>query len=327
MEILIKGFIASKKAELFSDCADRYEINLEKHKYAISDGVSKSFFPKFWAEILVKGYVNSENEEVSDKDIENYQEEWKEEVDSFIDSNSNVKWFTLNAYNRNTPALATFVGLQILEKEKKWKATARGDSFLFFVPKEMKNFDNDCIKLSSKQDCIFDNYPDYLSSVGGSHKGEYQRVEKELKEGTFYLMTDALSEWFIKEKENAIGKIEVWTNQEDFEHFVNEERISEKLGDDDSAILIIDVKDDNNDGISYPEKDSNISKIDQLISKQEASCEKTKTSEIPQKKIGTKVTTENKETETEEKGKTQKSDFSKIKKDNIPSKSDITNKF
>jgi hypothetical protein len=47
--------------------------------------------------------------------------------------------------------------------------------------------------------------------------------------GTFYLMTDALAEWFLNEKDNAISKIGLWQNQKDFERFVDEERQNKKL--------------------------------------------------------------------------------------------------
>ena len=53
MKINIKGFITSKKSELYSDCADNYDVKTEHNKFAISDGVSKSFFPKVWSEIML----------------------------------------------------------------------------------------------------------------------------------------------------------------------------------------------------------------------------------------------------------------------------------
>ena len=199
MKISIKGYITSKKAELFSDCADRYAIDKTHHKFAISDGVSKSFFPKFWAEILVDDFVKSK--EIDDNTfIQKCQEQWLSKVTEIV-KKPDVKWFTTNAFNNKRPGLATFVGLRFFPKGKelRWKANALGDSFLFFVPKKIKNFEKDCIKLSSKTDLIFDNYPDYLSSIGQNHKGEKHPKEGELKEGTFYLVTDALAEWFVNE--------------------------------------------------------------------------------------------------------------------------------
>ena len=46
MKINIKGFITSKKSELYSDCADNYAINIEHNKFSISDIISYLFFFK-----------------------------------------------------------------------------------------------------------------------------------------------------------------------------------------------------------------------------------------------------------------------------------------
>src|SRR5690625_2389660 len=115
MKIKLKGFITSK----------------ENLKFAISDGVSRSFFPKFWSRILVEKYVEKETWKEEDF-ILCSQEHWQNEVDEIVKS-PDTMYFTRNAYNRKTPGLATFVGLQFLPKEKKWIAQALGDSFLFFV--------------------------------------------------------------------------------------------------------------------------------------------------------------------------------------------------
>jgi hypothetical protein len=305
MKISIKGYITSKEAELFSDCADRYSINETHHKFAISDGVSKSFFPKFWAEILVDNFVKSK---VIDHNtfIKKCQEEWLLKVTEII-KKPDVKWFTSNAFNNKRPGLATFVTLEFFEKEMNWIASSLGDSFMFHIPKELKDFDKQCIILSSKMGpIIFDNFPDYFNSIG-DQKGKIKQKSGNLKEGTFYLMTDALSEWFLSEKGNAIDEINVWKNQNDFEQFVNKERISTKLGNDDSAILIIDVFDDKKNEISYSK--INVSKINDLASEQGMEIEKIKKIELEKKKIfeeAEKIKKEEEEEEEEEEEKAVK---------------------
>lgn len=271
MKISIKGFISPKEAELFYDCADRYAINQEHNKFAISDGVSKSFFPKVWADTLVNNWVEKEWE--SDENyIEHCQLDWLQKITEIVNK-PETKWFTRNAYNRKEAGLATFVGLQFYEKSKKWywKANALGDSFLFFVPSKLKDFETEVIKLSSKSEpIVFDNFPDYLSSIGNKHHGKKQPKGEVLTEGTFFLMTDALAEWFINEQKNAIHKIEVWQSQLDFERFIAEERLS-KLGNDDSAIIIIKVEGNKKDVITY--ESVNISDINDLIDKEQAEIE------------------------------------------------------
>ncbi|WP_233885940.1 hypothetical protein [Tenacibaculum piscium] len=298
MQVTIKGYITSKESELFSDCADRYAYNEHHHKFSISDGVSKSFFPKFWAEELVKEFVSKEKIADENLFLSQCQEKWLKKITEIVNKPT-VKWFTQNAFNKKSPALATFVGLQFFEKEKKWEASALGDSFLFFVPKKMKTFE-DCIILSSKKEpIIFDNFPDYFSSIGEKFKGKRKSKSGKLQDGTFYLMTDALAEWFINEKENAIGKIDVWQNQKDFERFVDEERQTEKLGNDDSAILIINVEKVSKSKIKYS-KDSSISDIYKLSEEQDFEISK-RESEIAKKKEAEKKELQRKEEEEKSK--------------------------
>lgn len=272
MQISIKGYITSKESELFYDCADRYAYNKSQNKFAISDGVSKSFFPKIWADVLVKKWVDSKEFDEA-KFILDCQMDWLNQVTEIVNK-PDVKWFTKNAFNRKESGLATFVGLRFFKKKKDWfwKANSLGDSFLFFVPNKFKDFSKECIVLSSKQEpIVFDNFPDYLSSLGKNHKGEKQLKESPLTTGSFYLMTDALAEWFLNEKENAISKISVWQNQKDFERFVDEERHNEKLGNDDSAILIISIEEDKKDKLTYVLEE--VSDIDALIKVQQKEIE------------------------------------------------------
>lgn len=239
MKYSIKGYIAPKASESFSDCADRYAYDKEQHRFAISDGVSRSFFPKIWAELLVSNWVKKQS---SDSFLNDCQAEWLRRVTEIVEQ-PDIQWYTSNAFNRREAGLATFVYLEFYKKHSSWswRAGALGDSFLFFVPTDVQSF-QEVTYLSSKEEPIeFDNYPDYFSSIGNNHKGKFKKKEGSLSEGTFYLMTDALAEWFLKEKEKAISEISSWQSQKDFEEFISRERTSEKLGNDDSAILVIDI--------------------------------------------------------------------------------------
>ena len=237
---------------MYGDCADNYALNTGNHKFSISDGVSKSFFPKVWSTILVNEYVNiPETDETSF--IKACQQKWSNQIESKV-NRPETKWYTRTEYNRRTPALATFVGLQFFENERKWTASALGDTFLFFLPEGYTHFLEDLVVLSSKvEPLIFDNFPDYFTSIGDQHKGlPLKKVEDQpLSPGTFFLMTDALAEWFVSEKEKAKENIDIWRDQKDFERFVNQAREDRTMSDDDSAILIINVQDDEQANFSY----------------------------------------------------------------------------
>lgn len=286
MKVSIKGFITCKSAEQYIDCADNYAVNKSSHRFSVSDGVSKSFFPKVWSEILVTQFVERTDLKQNEL-IKVCQDEWQKKIDGIVKSfePDPTKWSTRTLYNRKEPALATFVGLQFFENEKKWSAWARGDSFLFFVPEGFKEYQKELIKLSSKPEpIVFDNFPDYLTSIGDNHKGKLEKIRSQkMIDGTFYLMTDALAEWFIKEGENAIGKIMVWKSQSDFERFITQAIEDKKLTNDDCAILCIEVSEVETNGIEY--KNIQVADLTSLINDQEAEKEKNILKKIEEEKI------------------------------------------
>lgn len=266
MRIDIKGFITCKDAERFSDCADHYAFNVAAHRFAISDGVTRSFFPKVWSRILVEQFVALDG--ATNFGLEACQAAWFDEV-SKIALDPNAKWFTRNAFLRNEAGMATLVTLSLQEEEMTWEAKALGDSFLFFIPEDAKEDFARWTKLSSKQDPInFDNYPDYLASRGIG-KGESQTATGPLEAGTFCLMTDALSEWMFNDPTEALSFItEEWTDQAHFETSIKQLRDTGLLHDDDSSLLIIKAQDDGLGGISYG--DINITDLDERIEMEKA---------------------------------------------------------
>ena len=310
MKVTIKGFITCKSAEQYVDCADNYAVNKSSHRFSVSDGVSKSFFPKVWSEILVTQFVERTDLKESEL-IKVCQDEWQKRIDEIV-SSSDTKWHTRTLYNRKEPALATFVGLQFYEKEKKWSASALGDSFLFFVPTDFKDYQKELVKLSSKSEpIVFDNFPDYLTSIGDSHKGRAKEKGGNLRNGTFYLMTDALAEWFLNEGENAIGKITVWKSQSDFERFITQAIDENQLTNDDSAILCIELTESDRKGIEY--KKIQVTDLNDLINVQEAENEKVKQKKLKDEKI-----------QQEKEAEVQTKELESSEKESIPSDNFIT---
>ena len=276
MKINIKGFITSKKSELYSDCSDNYAVNIEHNKFSISDGVSKSFFPKVWSDILVSKYVNQKDWKDNNEFIVESQKAWQAKIDEIV-KQPETKWFTKSQYNRKDPALATFVGLQLLESDQKWIAQALGDSFLFFIPKGSTEIE---FKLSTKPEpIVFDNFPDYLSSIGNSHRGEKKSTKREkIKEGTFYLMTDALAEWFLLNTAQAKQTLDNIKTQDQYLETIENERNANRLNDDDSAVLILELFDDGKKEFSYSSIE--IALLSELLKEKGEKIEESKKKEV-----------------------------------------------
>lgn len=266
MRLSIKGYITCKEAEAYSDCADRYAYNMAEHRFAISDGVTKSFFPKLWSKVLVEQSVAPSG--AAGLPMEQCQAEWLNDVTQKV-SEPGVKWFTKNAFLCKEPGLATLVTLAFDDQNLIWSAEAIGDSFLFFVPDTARDDFEKWDKLSSKPDPVeFDNYPDYLSSRGEG-RGEKRELAGYLVPGTFYLMTDALSEWMFNEQSDALRVIdEEWTDQKAFEASVAHLRNEGRLHNDDSSVLIVRLEDDNIWDIC--DGDTEVTNIDELIEIEQA---------------------------------------------------------
>lgn len=244
MKLSVRGFITPKQSESFKDCADRFAFNLSQQKFALSDGVSQSFFPGDWADILVKEWVNTKEREVS-KIISSARSKWERRVSECV-KRPETPWYTQNSFLERRPGLATFVGLRFYKNSKSWRwhANALGDSYLFFVPTEYTDYHKSLIKLSSNSNDEFDNYPDYIPSKETSKsKGEMQSMDREVFNGTFFIMSDALAEWFIKGGADSYYSTKTWVDQDHFEKYIMEQRLSHKLANDDNAVLIIEVED------------------------------------------------------------------------------------
>jgi len=237
--INFRYFIEPKQDEPIEWCQDSCDFSLTR--FAISDGVTNSFMPRFWAQQLTHNFVSI------DKGALNFEEcariKWNLLVKEFIEKTDNI--YLENAYNDGMAAAATFVGLEILLSENKWNAQAIGDSFLIFVPMEYKNKQKIITLSTLKKEegaFVFDNYPDYLSSDIHSQRGSYNYLKDQpLEEGTFYLMTDALAQWLFKNLYCRISTLEAIHTAEHFSKFILEYRSDQSLKDDDTTLFIINI--------------------------------------------------------------------------------------
>lgn len=237
----IKGFIIHKKAEGYEDCQDYFAINKDKGCLAISDGMSQSIFPQWWAEELVRAYVD--NAWIPNQnDLKSLREKWLNRVCEFLElqkQEGKPTWMLENCLIEKRGAGATFCGI-CFENETNWKGYVLGDSCLIEVAS------NDIIiKFERTKEGVFDNNPDYFDSfVGG--KGNIKNIQGSLEEGSkLLLVTDALAEFLYvqKEKENEAKYVRQLLQLESHDNFcrlIEDWRESENLHNDDTTLLIVE---------------------------------------------------------------------------------------
>ena len=76
-----RGFIVPKACEQAADCQDRFSINAATGSVAVCDGMSQSFFPKYWAEILASRYTADRDWFPSPENTAALSSLWRERVE------------------------------------------------------------------------------------------------------------------------------------------------------------------------------------------------------------------------------------------------------
>lgn len=191
------------------------ETDLKEFRCAVSDGATETSFSGLWARMLCQAY-NEKN-----FDLTRIQAEWLKQV-----STKELPWYA--EQKLESGAFATILGLSLHEEQDKlsWSVRALGDSCLFHLRdgKMLK-----ALPLDSWE--AFDYTPILISSKQAANQGILSKQEHELgtclKGDLFYLMTDAISKWFLRrntEHGDAIDMMETIQTDEQFKHLVDEQR-------------------------------------------------------------------------------------------------------
>lgn len=171
---------------------------------AVADGATETSFSGLWAQLLTNAYVDE------DIDLNLLANTWKLQT-----TKVDQPWYVEE--KRASGAFAALVGLTIkASKDKRehsgtWESTAVGDSCLFQIrKKELLT----CYPLDKWQQ--FNSSPSLLSSNTQNNSDELidklsETIEDEWRSGDiFYLMSDAIACWFLRqheEMEDAIAQV------------------------------------------------------------------------------------------------------------------------
>lgn len=234
----IRAFISQKAAERISDCQDRFAINAESKIVAVSDGVSQSIFPDYWAQILVNHYTSKGS--LTEEERVLLCGEWRNWVLSYIEeekSKGNNPWRTESNLYEGITAGATLCGVKFNGSDE-WTCEVLGDSCLIVV------HGDDSIDILSSQDKEFDTYPDYLDS-GAKKKGRgtfktYNGTISETEK--LILVSDPFSDFFYANKEKPSEYLASLLNINSHEEFIKLVRDWRALGmhNDDSTVVILE---------------------------------------------------------------------------------------
>lgn len=245
----IRAYITHKAKERITDCQDRFAVNKETKIVAVSDGVSQSIFPDYWAELLVNHY--SQFGTLTNDERINLCDLWTQKVRKYIDdekAKGNNPWRTESNLDEGLSAGATLCGVKF-EDTDKWYCDIIGDSCLIKV-----DADND-IEILSSEDKKFDNEPDYLDSHPNKKgRGQFVNYHGTISESKkLILVSDPFSDFFYKHKSEAPQLIQQILNintHEDFTFLVDDWRLKGMKGDD-STIVIVEWDNSSEFNIAY----------------------------------------------------------------------------
>lgn len=226
------------------------EISAPALRFAIADGASESLLSGQWARILTLAFCRSHNDSCDFNAF--YQralrawEKWKQ---SYINKRARIRkpiqWYEEPGLEAG--AFSTFLGLRIEDENlNAWQAIAVGDSCLFQVR------DNDLIisfPISASKE--FGNFPGLLCSNSQKNKKITEIIRSvsgrwAIKD-RFYLASDALAQWIIKEHEQGgepwsiLDEFILGGGKNDFLDWLLDLRIQRKIRNDDIALMRIQV--------------------------------------------------------------------------------------
>lgn len=240
----INSFITHKRGANVNSIQDSIAIDVEKGRFALSDGVSDSVLPEIWADILTHAYISVD-------DIQQFPPEGLHQVflsqkDTYISTLDREQRFIQKLIEEHyRTGAATFVGIELREDVLSWQVI--GDSCLFIMPDDepLQCISSNPSHIDENGNLIieFDNYPNQIQSDGSLH-GEWIKGERLFKTGRILMMSDAMSAWFVKQLNlgnSPLDQLNAITENDDFESFVEEQCQQGSLESDDESVIIITV--------------------------------------------------------------------------------------
>ena len=248
MELTLKvlSFVTHKKAESLDDCQDAVKVNKNSCRYAVADGATRSFFPKWWAELLVEHFCEMPtpfpNKEDWKEWLDPIQVEWYKRVEERVKARN--RFYLTNSFNTREPAVSTFIGLEIDKPKNNWRAIVIGDSCLFYKSKTGSR------SYLIEKSADFTDRPEAVSSFPEKDHYEPAFVGGEIQSGDiFILATDALAKWIVQHEEAdqleaALNQLKRIKTDEQFYSFVDLARGHEniRLVNDDVTLMLISVE-------------------------------------------------------------------------------------
>ena len=252
-----KTFRLGKDAER-DYCEDSLAQNGSGTRFAVADGVSRSFRPEFVSQYLTSRFVESDiSTEVWPGHLQgvvgaDLQEKWSARVRDFLDGFEGLARMIQERRLQSVgPGASTFCGVTLDENSCSMDYAVLGDSCLFVLPEEGKwQVVTSCItrEVETGVEVDFTYTPACLvvGQPGCVSREDWRTGSMPLAKGYIALMTDGASQWFLDMlgTDGVRASEQLWDMLDDKEAFTDYVQACRKNGtplSDDIAIILIRI--------------------------------------------------------------------------------------
>ena len=226
------------------ECEDAFAVSVPFSIAAVCDGAGTAFESGLWARLLAEGFVESSPLGWTHDALLGW-------VDSVAAAwSQSIPWADLNHFaeeKARSGSAATLIGLQLAVPSQQattgtWECLAIGDSCLFQVSR------GDLVQaLPFKQSTDFNARPPLLStqrSINVQSIGQLVAEEGTWQDGdTFFLLTDAIAQWFLREFEQGAAPWDFLTSldEQSFRSFVQDTQAQRLMRKDDVTAVMVGI--------------------------------------------------------------------------------------
>jgi hypothetical protein len=246
---------------------DNTDIDKERFRFAVADGVGGSFLPSMWAEIVVKNFVNlKEDFRLEDARITQKFGEWLMICSNEWSNWAQNDWIPKANERRGTPydwssdlvrgAETTLIGCSFSPRtlaetgHTNILVTAVGDSVFFLVRRAKEQpWQWQCDAFAVDKPESFGPTPDTLATAKMDAQSILKCVKQKIYTNVYpgdyvFLTTDALAKWIltqIKLGNTPWPELLSLTSYSAFQEFVIRERGNRTLELDDTTMMVIPI--------------------------------------------------------------------------------------
>lgn len=220
-------------------------------RFAAADGATETSFSRIWARQLVRSFCEGRLDPAHIGDeLEDLQQRWSKVVRRQLARRKSVSWYTEEKIH--VGAFASILGVAFREEVHsenhlgEWQAMALGDTCLVQMREEeiLARFPLENSESFGSRPHLLSSNPAYNSQVRDHLRtaGGNWHVDD-----AFYLMTDALACWFLREAEEGrspwgtLRDFDLSEGLEPFRDFVGNLRRNGAIRNDDVTLLCVKI--------------------------------------------------------------------------------------